>query len=549
MVKVFWSYLKRYTEVVNKKYIRNIGVASILTIIISIFTPAIIANIITSMLREKYKEVFICVILLAILQVFKLLITILSTKSFYKLRKDFIVKIKNSIAKSIFQMDIFFLNKEKRGKFIQRINKDPDIIAECTNSIKQNISILVTNIGIIVYIICLNPILGTIYMLAFSISLYIRKRGVNIKKKYKDKYLKEEENSTSLWSDILNGIKEIKLLNAKDKFSEKSAEAFENIEYSQYKADYIYNLYMKLTIIIEWFTNAIVIFISMYLIQKNLMQVEQFVTIFMYRVNLFGCVDNFTDLLDLVANFNLSSDRIFEIIDWHKEEKKNTIDEGNECLGKIEFENVKFKYEDKYILNNCNLLINQNEKVVIIGDNGSGKTTLFNLIARAYKTNEGVIKIDDKNINDVSEKYLRKNISVISQDFYIFNLSIKENLMLADSEATMEEIQNVCKKVGLYNYIEALPQKYETILGENGVSLSGGQKQRLAIARALLKKSKIILVDEATSALDKKIEEDVFDLIMELEMNTIVVVTHNTKFIEKFKKKYILEDGVIKKYG
>ena len=301
----------------------------------------------------------------------------------------------------------------------------------------------------------------------------------------------------------------------------------------QYKADFIFNLYMKLTVIIEWAANAIVIFLSIYLIQKNIMSVEQFVTIFMYRVNLFSFVDNFTDLLDMIARFNLSSNRIFDIIDMYKEENNEEEDCNCECLGKIDFENVKFKYDDKYILNNCTFSIMPNEKVAIIGENGSGKTTILNLIARTYVANEGKIKIDDKDIKDLSEKYLRKNISMISQDFYIFNMSIKDNLLLAKPNAREDELQEVCKKVELDKYIQSLPEKYETLIGENGVNLSGGQRQRFAIARALLRESKIILLDEATNALDENIENSIFELLEKLKTeHTIVVVTHNLKHIE-----------------
>ena len=547
-MKEFYRYLKRYAKMAKKKNIYEISIIGVLTIIISIFTPALIANIITSMLKAEYKAVIINIVILAVLQSIKLLITILSTRAFYDLRKDFIVKIKSSLAKSIFHLEMQSFDKEQKGKFIQRINKDPDIIADLFNGIKQNMLLLFTNIGVIIYVIYLNPILGMIYLISFMLSLYIRKKGVNTKREYKNQYLKEEEKSTSLWNEILNGIKEIKLLNVKKQFSDKTQESFKNIEDYQYKADFIFNLYMKLTVIIEWAANAIVVFLSIYLIQKNIMSVEQFVTIFMYRVNLFSFVDNFTDLLDMIARFNLSSNRIFDIIDMYKEDNEEE-DCNCECLGKIDFENVKFKYDDKYILNDCTFSIMPNEKVAIIGENGSGKTTILNLIARTYVANEGKIKIDDKDIKDLSEKYLRKNISMISQDFYIFNMSIKDNLLLAKPNAREDELQEVCKKVELDKYIQSLPEKYETLIGENGVNLSGGQRQRFAIARALLRESKIILLDEATNALDENIENSIFELLEKLKTeHTIVVVTHNLKHIENFENRYILKDGEIFKY-
>lgn len=548
MVKEFYGYLKKYIKLAKKKNIYGISIISVLTIIISIFTPALIAQIITCMLKEKYDRVIISLVLLAVLQIVKLSITILSTKLFYDLRKDFIVNLKNSLARSILHIDMKSFNKTQKGKFIQRINKDPDIIADLFNGIKQNVLLLCTNIGIIIYIVYLNPILGGIYLLSFILSLYIRKKGIDKKRLYRKEYLKEEEKGTGLWSEILNGIKEIKLLNVKKQFTEKTKEAFRNTEDYQYKADFTFNMYVKLTVIIEWVANALVVITSIFLIQKGFMSVDTFITVFMYRVNIFSFADNFTDLLDMVANFNLSSNRIFEIMDLY-EDREEQITENNQCLGNIKFDNVKFKYEDKYILYNCNFKVNANEKIAIIGENGSGKTTILNLIARTYMANEGNIYIDNVNINELSENYIRKNISIISQDFYIFNMSIKDNLRLANPKASDEEIYEACRKVNLEKYILSLPDKYETLIGENGVNLSGGQRQRLAIARALLKKSKILLLDEATSSLDKDIEYSIFELLDELkEKHTIIVVTHNLNYIKNFEKKYILKNGEIANY-
>ena len=546
MVKEFLNYLKKYAKFANKKNVIEISVMSVLTVVISIFTPALTANIITSMLETQYKNVIINISLLAVLQIGKLILTVISTKSFYDLRKDFIINIKNSLSKSILHLEMQSFNKMQKGKFIQRINKDPDVITDLFNNIKQDMLLLFTNVGIIIYIIYLNWVLGIIYLISFVFILYVRKKGVEKKRTYKKQYLKEEEHGTGLWSEILNGIKEIKLLNVNKQFSEKTEKTFEQIEDYQYKADFTFNLYTKLTVIIEWVANALVIIASIYLIKKGFMGVNEFVTIFMYRVNLFSFVDCFTDLLDIMATFNLSSSRIFDVIDLYKEQDESKV--SKKCFGKIEFKNVKFKYDDKYVLNNCSFVINANEKVAIIGGNGSGKTTILNLIARTYKNEEGKILIDDISINELPEKFLRDNVTMISQDFYIFNMSIKENLLLANPNATDNDIQEVCQKVELHKYIESLPEKYETMIGENGVNLSGGQRQRIAIARALLKKSKIILLDEVTSSLDKNMEKSTFELLEKLKSeHTIVVVTHNLKYIENFEKKYMLKNGEVVK--
>lgn len=344
---------------------------------------------------------------------------------------------------------------------------------------------------------------------------------------------------------MLNGIKEIKLLNLKNEFSKKTNSHFENIEDYQYKGDFYFELYVKLTIIIQWITNALIILTSIWLIKKELIVIDVFITAFMYRINIFSFADSFTDLLNRIEEFNLVSNRIHEIMELYQPVDGEAQNEDN-CQGKIEFIDVNFRYDKKEVLNNCCFKVEPQEFVVLTGKSGEGKTTILNLITKLYNIDSGKILIDDINIDQLSEQYIRKNISVISQNFYIFDMSIKENLLLAKPDATDEEIDDICKKVGIYDFIMSLPNKYETEVGEGGFSLSGGQRQRIAIARTLLKNSKIILCDEITSSLDKTLEKSIIELLEQLkEKHTIIVVTHKPDLIKKADKKYILENGTM----
>lgn len=548
MIKKFLGFLKQYIRFIQKKDIIMMLTLGILTIIISIFIPALIAKIITNMLNGNYKIVVIVLVLLAIFQISRLGINILNSKVFYKIRKDLLLNIKRQISTSILNINIKTFDENRKGKFIQRLNKDPDTITDCLANIKKHLILLCTNIGIIIYIIYLNPTLGIMYTMSFIIVLYIRSKGVKLKNDYRQKYYNEEEKTTSIWSEILNGIKEVKLLDLKKKFSKQSDNHFENIEEFHYKSDFYFEIYVKLTTIIQWITNAAVILVSIYLIKRQLMGADTFITIFMYRTNIFSFADNFTDLLDVVSNFNLVSSRIYEVIDLYRPVKDESINE-DVCKGKIQFKNVCFKYNKKEILKDLNIDIEPNELIVITGKSGEGKTTILNLLTGLYNLNSGEILIDNINITNLSEAYLRKNISVISQNFYIFDMSIKENLRLAKEDATDEQIQSICKKVGIHEFIMNLPEKYDTNIGEGGFLLSGGQRQRIAIARTLLKNTKIILCDEITSSLDHNLEENIIELLGELKkQHTIIFITHRPDLIKKGDKKYLLENGKIREY-
>ena len=214
--------------------------------------------------------------------------------------------------------------------------------------------------------------------------------------------------------------------------------------------------------------------------------------------------------------------------------------------GSIEFKNVSFGYDDKMVLKDINFNIEANDTVAIVGASGSGKSTIFNLLNKSYDVSDNSIFIDDIDINTLDCNTIRNHISIISQNPYLFNFSIKENFMLLGDHITMKDIKKACKLARIDDFIDSLPDKYDTILGEGGVNLSGGQKQRIAIARALLKKSKIILFDEATSALDNITQREIQSSINSISKDyTILIIAHRLSTIKDCNKIMVLQDGKI----
>ena len=214
----------------------------------------------------------------------------------------------------------------------------------------------------------------------------------------------------------------------------------------------------------------------------------------------------------------------------------------------IKFDNVGFKYEntEKKAIKSINLEIKGNSMVAFVGHSGAGKSTIINLLPRFYDPQEGKIEIDGQNIKNVSLSSLRKKISLVSQDIILFDDTIKNNIAYAKDNASMDEILQACKFAAAEEFIEKMPEKYNTLIGENGIRLSGGQKQRLSIARAVLKKSPIILLDEATSSLDADSEEIVQNAITNLTKNkTTLVIAHRLSTIHNADKIFVLKDGKI----
>lgn len=230
-----------------------------------------------------------------------------------------------------------------------------------------------------------------------------------------------------------------------------------------------------------------------------------------------------------MVRYKVAKNRIRELFDENKYpiQKYGDIDLKN-INGIIEFKNVTFSYDNKRkVLDNISFKIDKCEDVAIVGKSGSGKSTIFNLLTKCYDNYQGTIFIDGVDIRDLSYSSITNNISIINQNPYLFNLTIKENLKLLDRNITDKEMIAACKIANIHEDIIKLPNKYNTLLGEGGLNLSGGQKQRLAIARALLKRSKILLFDEATSSLDNITQKNVQTAIKNISKDcTIVTIAH-----------------------
>jgi ABC-type multidrug transport system fused ATPase/permease subunit len=253
------------------------------------------------------------------------------------------------------------------------------------------------------------------------------------------------------------------------------------------------------------------------------------------------------DLLTELKSFNISSKRVFSILE-NKEFKKEKFGKRhlNKVNGDFEFKNVYFGYNQNKVLKDLSFKVKANETVAFVGKSGAGKTTIFSLLCKLYDIDEGQIKIDDIDIQELDEESIRNNITIISQNPYIFNMSIKDNLKLVKENITDEEIKKACKLACLDEFIETLPEKYDTVVGEGGISLSGGQRQRLAIARAFIQETEIILFDEATSALDNETQAKIQQAINNLKENyTILIIAHRLSTIINSDRILVIDDGKI----
>lgn len=465
-----------------------------------------------------------------------------------KIKRNILNNVRTYIVDNMLELQLSNYDKYTTGFFQERIKNDPNDIARVANASQGYLINILTNISVIIYIFTINIVLGLIYVEGLILATIIDTYKQKIIKEKNRKLKLSEEKVNSKLSETVRGIRDIKLLNLKEStrnslISDLEENNLMGIDKDSYAIKS--GKLLRMTLFLTVFT---VIIVGINYVNQNLITPADLIVLYLYNSQVFALMQNVSNLKNSYKEYELAIERIFDLTDSEKHKKdefgKIHIDD---FKGNIEFKNVSFGYtKNKKVLNNLNMKIKANETVAIVGSSGSGKTTIFNLISYAYKADEGEVKLDNVNINDLDEKTIRNNVSIITQNPYIFNLSIKDNLKLVKPTATNKELEDVCKKASIHDYIMSLPDKYDTLLGEGGINLSGGQKQRLAIARALLKENKILLFDEATSALDNVTQKEIQDSIEKIsDYYTIIIVAHRLSTIINCDKIFFLENGEI----
>ena len=336
----------------------------------------------------------------------------------------------------------------------------------------------------------------------------------------------------------------------KEKYEKKRASEF--INNLKETAKKIAIVFMRASPIMEFLTGimiAVLIYYSAKLVASNELEVSNFFSFLAAMMLAYQPVRSLAALNIAIQQGLAGAKAVLPIIDNRPEViDKTNAEELNVKKSQINFENVHFNYneEEEQILNGINLDIPGEKMTALVGLSGAGKTTILNLIPRFYNINSGDIKIDNQSIYDCTLNSLRKNISLVSQDTTLFDDTIKNNILYANLDASEDKVKEAAEFSFANEFIEKLPNKYDTLIGENGIRLSGGEKQRLSIARAILKKSPIILLDEATSSLDADTENKIQKAINFLTQGrTTVVIAHRLSTILNADKIYVIQKGKV----
>lgn len=465
-----------------------------------------------------------------------------------KIESNLSRKLSIMVYKKTLDLPSYAFEEKTSGELINRITSDTETLSNTFNSIIQ---ILINAFGcliILIYIFFNSWIVG-VEILVFLVLIFAITKFFNPKIKRINKELKAKKDEyTALSTESIRGIREIKTLGIKKNLINEVSNLRKLIFNKDIEDINVHRTYSIIMHLVRTLLEVIVFATCLIEIYFGRSSIGFFMAMTWYVYKYTWLVDNLTSMNRMYQRLFVSLRRINEVIDntLYDDEKFGKVDIKNPN-GVITFDDVTFNYpNEKQTLNNFSVKFDTNKKIAVVGKSGQGKSTLFNLITRIFDCNTGNIYLDNINIKDLTEVSLRKNISVIRQEPFLFNRTIMENFKVVKPNITLKEVKKYCKMAYLDDYIESLPEKYDTKLGEGGVNLSGGQKQRLSIARALAKESKVILFDEATSALDNESQSYIKKVIDDLvKDHTVIIIAHRLSTIVDADKIYVVDKGKI----
>ena len=467
---------------------------------------------------------------------------------------DVVRVMQTQLASCILKSDISTIESKHSGKYIAHFFYDVGQVSQLVGSgvlnlMKDSLTLIVL-VSLMFY---QNWKLALFALIMMPLAALVAKSlGKRINKAVA-KSTVIEGGLTAYLSEVIKGTRMIKIYQQENFEFDRSTKKIDERTNIQIK---IGNILIRATPIMEILTGIMIggfVYYSGFMIANGQMQINNFFSFLTAMMLAYQPIRSLATINMLFNQGAVGADRVFNVLDAEPSIREiSSASNLNIKKGNIKFEEVNFSYANtkKEAIKNINISIEGSTTVALVGHSGAGKSTIVNLLPRFYDPQKGAVYIDEQNISSVTLSSLRKNISMVSQDIVLFDDTVRANVAYANMSASEKQIKEACDLAAAGEFIENLPQKFETIIGENGVRLSGGEKQRISIARAFLKNSPIILLDEATSSLDAESEEKVQNAVMDLTKNrTTLVIAHRLSTIIRADKIILVNRGEIADFG
>ncbi len=547
----FWKSLKKtfsYATKNERKHLYTFLIIVLIESIIEVVIPILSARQIVTLTESTWKQLFLITIVIFIVELLKNTLRYFGNKHidiyYFGTKKN----IQMKLAEETLKINTKTMDSSASGMFIERMSSDVNSMTDIFISLIHYVTSIITSIGVLIAVFFINKIIFVLYLIIVITLYFLLYHKADDLQKIRKENRKIYDEVTGFSTELVRGSKDIKLLNSEKSFLKKTNNEIDKLNDSDIQFDITWQKYRLADKSVWNLSDFSITSIGIVFLINGSLSIATMLVLLNYRREILSLSDTLESLVENIKKYMVSSERVFDIIDSKKYPKekfgKKHIDK---LKGYIEFKDVTFGY-DKHsnVLDKMSFKIKPNETVAFVGKSGVGKTTIFNLISKLYDASSGEILLDGNNINFLDRETIRKNISVISQNPYIFNMSIEDNLKITKDNVTKDEIVSACKMASLHDFIIKQKNGYDTLVGESGVTLSGGQRQRLAIARALIQNTEIILFDEATSALDNETQAKIQKAIDNMQGTyTILIIAHRLSTVINADKIFLIDDGKV----
>lgn len=548
MLKRFLSYYKPHRVLFAFDML-----ASLLVAVIGMFYPIITRQMLNDYIpNQAHQKIIVFGAVLLGLYLLKMLLNYFIQYQGHIIGVKMQAQMRSDMFKHLQTLPYKFYDNHETGKIMSRMTSDLNDISELAHHGPENI--LISSISIIasfVYLMTINVYLTLIIFVCVPILLII---SFTVRKKMRDAFMESRKAIAQINASLESSVSGIRVTKAYTNTQTEIGKFEKGNEYfveSRRKAYHAMGVFHSTTTFVTEVFNVVVLIAGGLFLYAGKIALGDYTT-FIVSINIFlAPVRQLIMFMEQYQNGVTGFKRFIEIMDAESEKDKPDAVPLTGVKGDIRFENVSYGYgEEGNVLHDFSIDIKQGEIYALVGPSGGGKTTVCHLIPRFYEIEQGAIYVDGKEIRDITASSLRQNIGIVQQDVYLFNASIKDNILYGKPNATDEEVIAAAKRANIHEFVSSLENGYDTVIGERGVKLSGGQKQRLSIARVFLKNPPILILDEATSALDNTTEILIQQSLDELcKGRTTIVVAHRLSTVKNADKIAVIADGRIIEQG